>query len=123
MNKKTLIWIGVGLAIAGGVIGFKFYNKGKAEADVKQVAIKVVHDLPGYEKDPKYYDALLEHAHPAAFDDAYTMGGRRRAAKFDSIGYMRSLLARMAEEAKRDNHPEVSAALKLELKGLPAPKE
>jgi hypothetical protein len=123
MNKKTLIWIGVGLAIAGGVIGYKFYNKGKAEADAKQRAVAIVKILPGYEKDARYYDALLEHAHPAAFDDAYTMGGRRRAAMFDAMGYMRSLLSRMAEEAKRDNRTEVSAALQLELKGLPAPKE
>lgn len=111
--KRVVSWV-VGIAVMIAIVlGMKYYNKGKTEKEVKQQASEVVQRIPGYDKDPAYYDSLLEAAHPAAFDSAYKMGGRRQSAKFDAERYLERLFEGMKTKAGADQRPEVVQAIGL----------
>ena len=103
------------------MLGMKFYNKGQAGKDVKAQAVQVVQTLPGYAKEPAYYDSLLEAAHPTAFDAAYEMGGRRQSAKFDAERYLDALLDGMTAKAAADKRTDVAQAITLARKTQEAP--
>ena len=64
------------LAIIGVTVGLKFYNKNAARDDAKARLIEVC------EGDSGCVRAVEKHFEQC-FESSYSMGGRRRAAKFD----------------------------------------
>jgi len=104
---KVASTIGGFVVVVAIVLGFKFYNKGQANAEVKSEAAKIVQSLPGYQRNQAYYDSLVEHAHPIAFEVAYSMGGRRRSAKFNDQKYLSVLIAEMIKKARSDGKTDV----------------
>jgi hypothetical protein len=56
--------------------------------------------FPEYEQNKEFYLSAFEEAHQKAFSESYTMGGRRRAAKFDSETYVRILIDRIKYQAE-----------------------
>jgi hypothetical protein len=101
----------VAIVIIGAVIGFKFYNKGSAADDVLLQARETVAQCPVYTKDPAYCDMICEACHDAAFDAAYTLGGRRSSAKFDESKYWDELYRGMMARANADGRKDVADAL------------
>lgn len=101
----------IGLVVACGVVGLKFYNKGQDDSGVRKVAHQVCEQCPGYDKNGAYIDTLCNNAHKVAFDHAYKMGGRRTSTKFDEDAYWRELFTRMIGEANAEQRPDVAKSL------------
>jgi len=112
---QRLARIGIGVLVIGGVIGLKFYNKGSAEGEIHDEMHKWVASAAGYSEDPAYADALFEKCHESAFEHSYTMGGRRRGARFDDGQYIAELTRTMAAMARKDGHELLAVGL-LEMK-------
>lgn len=112
MNMKKVSRT-VGLIVVGVAVffGWKLYSKSQASEETKQEAKSFIVNMPGYAADNAYYDSLLESAHPTAFDASYSIGGRRRAAKFDEGQYYDRLLTGMIAKAEQDKRTEAFAAL------------
>ena len=108
---QKLARVGIAVLVVGGVIGLKFYNKGSAEAEIKTGMHEWVANAPGYSDDPAYAEALFEKCHPPAFENSYTVGGRRSGARFDDDRYIAELTQAMAAQAKKDGHAPFAAGL------------
>ncbi len=109
--KKVISSVATVVVVVAVVVGLKFYNKHKTSGEVLAQAESVVQTVPGYEQDPAYHDALFEKAHDEAFSEAYSMGGRRTRARFDSERYLEVLLSTMRDMARADGRQEVAASI------------
>ena len=97
---KKAIWIVVALAV---IFGLKFYNRGNDEKDVlaEMKAVIVEMGLPA--DDTTYLHGVVERVHPDAFDAAYSMGSRRRAATLDEQKYIQEVFKGMIRACTGDN--------------------
>ncbi len=112
MGRETSIGgVVLALLIVGGLIGWRFYNKGESGNDILDQIKLVVAECPSYEKNKDYFDYITEKAHEEAFDRAYTMGGRRRAATFDEGKYLIEVFAVMIDLANADKATAVATEL------------
>jgi hypothetical protein len=115
---KSVLSIVVIIAI---VLGFKFYNKSKASAAVREQAVALVQAFPEYEANKAYFDDAFDELHGQAFDQAYKMGGRRTSAKFDEDAYLAFLVGLIHRKAKSDGKSEIAESLELYRKILQLP--
>jgi len=101
-----------GIAIlAAAVLGYKFWQQSGTSNEVKAAVHSWVVDAEGYEKDPAYFDTLLDLAHESAFEANYRMGGRRRQTSFDDETYIESVFQRMQDQARVDGRDDVAASI------------
>lgn len=105
-------FIGIIIVIAI-VVGFKFYNKGKASDDIRSQTIEIVQAMPGYEENQAYIDSILEPCFATAFEASYDMGGRRRSAKFDQDKYITTLFDNLMERSKQDGKEDLAIRFKV----------
>jgi hypothetical protein len=92
--KKTSSWVGgllIGLVLIGAVFGYKYWNKSSTSDEVKQDVLKAFSAF----EDQKLIRSLVDKHHDECFDACYTMGGRRRSAKFDSDQYIQMMSQRI----------------------------
>jgi len=113
LRKKgsRLFGLAIMAALVGGVIWWKTSQRGDANAQVYAHALEIVENAPGYGEQPEIYEGLARNAHPAAFAETYSMGGRRTGASFDDERYLTLLFEDMISEAKRNGHDEAAADL------------
>jgi hypothetical protein len=99
------------VVVAGAVIGWQVYQKGKVDSEARQSLHGWVEHAEGYAANQAYFESLFEEAHPKAFKASYSSGGRRRSSSFDPDKYADLLFAGMKEAADRDGKEQVSQAI------------
>ena len=120
--QKVLFRLVPFVVIIAALVGFKYYNKSKANKQIREEAFVLVQDFPRYEEFKPYYDAAFDEHHGMAFDQSYKMGARRSGSTFDSDKYVAILVALIEHDAAEDGHAEIAQSLVLYrgLNGLPA---
>lgn len=104
----------IGLTIAGIAVGVKYYHKGQDDKDVLKVAHMIVASCDQYRANSAnqaYMDGLCDRFHPDAFDHAYHIGDKRKAAWMNNKQYFDELLDAMARQAKADGSTHIAADL------------
>lgn len=109
MGKAANVLIFV--ALVGALVWWQFSRKDKADAEVLSQMHEVVSHMQSYPNNAEYLDTLLDREHPIAFGEAYTMGSRRRPAKFDDVKYTNVLFDRMAKYCRAAGKKDVAAEL------------
>jgi len=98
---KEASWI-VSIALALGmialIVALRFWQKGGHSDEVREAAYEVFTELFSEVANPKTVRRLVDKYHDDCFAANYTMGGRRRAAKFDEEGYFKTMEMRIAGE-------------------------
>ena len=115
-GKKILSTVGTAVVIISVVVGLKFYNKSQVNAQIRGEAVAIVENVQGYGSNADYFQLLIDHAHPVAFEEAYRMGGRRRSAEFDDARYVQVLFATMLDKAKSEQRSKIANALETHAK-------
>ncbi len=104
------------------VIGFKLYNKNKASDEVRQQARVLVEQFPEYSENKDYYDSAFDRLHSKAFDQSYSLGGRRTAARFDEDKYLPILIALIQRDASQAGKTQVAESLDAHRRSLKLPQ-
>ena len=86
MDLKKVGGIVLVLAIAGGILYFKFGKKAEASDQVKKEIMAFLPRVKDYEKYKSKLTQWADEAHHKAFESAYDIGGRR-SATFDEDAY------------------------------------
>ncbi len=94
------------------VVGLKFYNRGSDDKQVLADMKEILADLDLSEEDSAYVNGILEAEHKRAFDAAYSMGGRRRAAKLDEDKYIDAVFQGMIVRCNADRKAELADTLR-----------
>jgi len=97
-RDASLAGVMVGLLVFAFVVWNHFQNEKSLYRELRAQFMAVVVHAPSYEDHPDWFDEKAELAHEAAFDRAYSRGGRRSAATFDGLLYRIDALKTMLEE-------------------------
>ena len=100
------------LLIIAAVIGWKFYNKNSASAEVKEQAMALFQDLPQYEQEREFFETAVSESHDPAFNVSYSMGGRRRGSRFDNEQYHTLLLQGVMKRADAAGKTEIAEIIR-----------
>jgi hypothetical protein len=113
-------WVGgVVLSLTISLV-FKLSNKSSDDKEVRNEMIELVHDFPDYAENSSYYTQLIDRYHHEAFEAAYSLGGRRTAAKIDAKLYLVQISSRMAAKASADGKSSVAKTLTIFNQGMQA---
>lgn len=99
MSGGRIVKIVLSLVVLAVVLGYKFYNRSDVSDATFEQMTEVVHSLPSYTANASLLDGWAKIAHDAAFSSAYSLGGRRRASKFDADKYVQEFFKSMEEQA------------------------
>ncbi len=91
-----------GVAIAGALIGFRFYNRSQTEAEVRAQLIEICED------DASCAQAVETH-YEGCFEESYSLGSRRRSGSMDATTLVSCLNTRSGEEHFEIEEPESSS--------------
>lgn len=103
--------VGIFIVIAAIAVWARMGNRDEADAAIKEQMLTLVQELPCYDGEDGYVAGLFDTQHMFAFNQAYDMGGRRRAASFDEDVYFDVLLNGMIIKARDRNKPDVVECL------------
>lgn len=106
VRKGVLVLVVIAVAVY-----FTMARQREDSRTAREQARELLIVVDGYTQDRAYYDGLLDRAHPAAFEESYESGGRRRAAKFDGPRYISMVFARMIREARQDGREDAAKSL------------
>ncbi len=93
----------VAIVIAAVVVGMQYSNKSEEADNTRAQVTELLRSLQDYAEAGPWYEGLADTHHEAAFENAYKMGSKRTATSFDRMGYIHTLLDKMAAEAERAN--------------------
>jgi len=85
-------------------LGYKSSDDKKVLAEVHEL----ITNAPDYGEHKSYYDRIVDECHPAAFDQAYRIGGRREANSMNEKQYLRLLFSGMKACAERDGEKDIA---------------
>ncbi|MEM1184331.1 MAG: hypothetical protein AAGI53_04930 [Planctomycetota bacterium] len=94
----------VALVIVGGLIFWRFSEKGGNSSEVHDIAVEMLESTPNWESHQTLYVQWLDEHHETCFEQYYDMGGRRQSASFDEFAYWNDLFPQMAASADRDGY-------------------
>ena len=104
-------WVG-GIAVSVLIsLVLKFSTKSSDDKVVRGAMIALIQEFPDYSENSTYYTKLVDRCHHDAFEAAYSMGGRRTAAKLDVKLDLIQVSSRMASKASADGKASVAATL------------
>jgi hypothetical protein len=104
--------IGIGVVIVL-LVGLKFYHKGEDDKAVLADMKSIVAELGASPADTAYLNKILDREHQRAFDAAYDIGGRRRAAKLDEDKYIQAIFKAMISQCNKDKKKQLADKLRL----------
>lgn len=110
-GKSSVPKIVFSVIVIAGVIWWKFSAQGKSDKEAHEELRHIVTKVSNFAGNQAYYGQLVDYAHPTAFKSAYSMGGRRRAAKLDAESYLLYAFDLMIQKAKQDKRNEIADAL------------
>lgn len=87
-----------GLLLFAFIIWNHFQNEKSLHRDSRAQLMAVVVEAPSYADNAEWFDEQAQLAHEAAFDRAYSRGGRRSGATFDGFVYRIDALKTMLDE-------------------------
>lgn len=93
-------------------VGLKFYNRGSDDKQVLADMKEILSGLDLSEEDSAYVNDIVEREHKRAFDAAYSMGGRRRAAKLDEDKYIDEVFNGLILRCNADRKAELADTLR-----------
>ncbi len=105
---QKAIAIVIGLCIGGALVVGRFVHLAEVGSEARDVVASYCKHMPSYATDSAYIDDLLEATHEVAFDRHDDLGGRRRAASFDTEAYFFDMFTDMAQQAKADGKEQLS---------------
>lgn len=76
-----------GVALAGVLVGFRFYNRNQTELEVRDQLVEVCAD------DRSCVEAVEVH-YEGCFEESYSLGSRRRSASMDAASLVSCLNTR-----------------------------
>jgi hypothetical protein len=97
-RDASMAGVMAGLLVFTFIIWNNFRNEKSLYRESRTQFMAVVVDAPGYADHADWFDQQAELAHQAAFDRAYSRGGRRSAATFDGVVYRVAALKTTADE-------------------------
>lgn len=98
-GAKVFGSIGGVVAVLFLTFGLRLCNKSGDDSRIKSEMQAVLHDIPNYQARASDYERMLDRFHHDAFEQAYSLGGRRKSNTFDDKRYIHLICARMAEDA------------------------
>lgn len=113
MEMRKFGSLAVFAAFVGLMVWLQFSRKGDADKELLADMKTVISDLDVYPQNATYLDELLEREHRLAFETSYTMGGRRRRARFDEAKYVEQLFGGMLADCRRRGKTEVAESLQV----------
>ncbi|HRX85131.1 MAG TPA: hypothetical protein P5572_08940 [Phycisphaerae bacterium] len=110
----------LGVVVVLGVLlfGLKLWHRGDDGKQILKEAKLMVLAMHLPAEEEAYLTTILEREHQKAFDAAYDMGRRRRAATFYEDKYLDAIFAAWIRECQADGKPELAdkvAALQAEI--------
>lgn len=93
------------------VVGLKVFNKGRDGDTIRAEAYELMTSLPDYSAHASFFEEAFPRAHKAAFEEAYSMGGRRKGASLDESAYLSVLFSSLARQARAGGEPDLAASV------------
>lgn len=109
----------------GALIVFGRMSDRDEMSDVsKTQAMTLLATVENYDRHRGFYDAWGKLAHERAFSDAFEMGGRRRASKFDPNRYMSLFFEELIDLAQGQGKQDIVKDLIAlrDKQGIPQPQ-
>lgn len=107
-RAKSGVGILITILIIGGLVWLKLSRRTDDSAEIKQQAIEIVESFDISSQQREYCMSLVDRCHDHAFSGAYTLGGRRSAAKFDADAYIQEFLTHMWRLSTADGEKQVA---------------
>lgn len=112
--KSIASWVVIAALIGGGVY-LKMSNKSEANENTKADMLNIIHEMETYPSNAQALDEMCELAHDAAFEEAYSMGGRRSSGNFNAEKYIDGFIDSMLQQAETR---QLDQKVKAELEAL-----
>ncbi len=98
-RDASMAGVMISLLVFAFVIWNHFQNEKSLHRESRAQLMAVVVEAPSYADHADWFDEQAELAHEAAFDRAYSRGGRRGGATFDAFIYRIDALETMLDAA------------------------
>ncbi|MCA9242559.1 MAG: hypothetical protein KDA32_01290 [Phycisphaerales bacterium] len=105
----------VTIAIVGGLAYFRFQANEATDQkidDTLSIVVEHVQQLPSYSQNSAFFDLHLESAHSAAFNSAYSSGGRRSPARFDAAKYAKVFCEHLSKRAQEKGDQKLDVEIR-----------
>jgi hypothetical protein len=112
MDGRKLMGIGVFVVILAVVMYTRFNNRTEASDETYEAIMTAVRELPCYQVHPDTMEETCQRAHQMAFDQAYDIGGRYRAARFDDMAYVKGFFSNIIREVEYRNDKDAIQQLR-----------
>lgn len=97
-RDASMAGVMAGLLLFAFVIWSHFQNEKSLHRESRALLMAIVVEAPSYPDHADWFDEQAELAHDAAFNRAYSRGGRRGGATFDAFLYRLNTLKAMLDE-------------------------
>ncbi len=94
--------------VLAAVLGLKFYNKSSTDTEVLNDMRNLIGKMELEPADAEYLNTVLDREHQKAFDDAYTMGGRRRSSTLDEEKYVNNIFQALIADCRSNDKGELA---------------
>ncbi len=94
-----VVGIVLALVVGVGVVMYKFSARDEYGHEIHDQIATYLQDLPDYGTHEALYIEWFENSHEEAFDNNYTLGGRRSSGRLDGDAYLDELFEKMSTAA------------------------
>lgn len=107
MNNRIVRMVVFGLVAFGVAFYMRMSRRGETGDQARATANQILAQSEGYETHQKFFELYSDLAHQSALQESYTVGGRRRADKFDGDVYMSVFIGKLMNRARDENKQDV----------------
>ncbi len=111
MDGRKLALIAIALLIAIGVIWNKMSDRSEDSDVIRAEVMELLKEVDTYDRNSGLLEVYAKTAHQRAFNEAYSMGSRRRRASFDDEVYVRVFFNSLVKSAQRMDKIRLANAL------------
>lgn len=111
MDGRKLAGIAVTILIIIIVVTTKMGDRSDDSEAIQAEAMELLKEVDGYDRNAGLLESFAKLAHQRAFEQAYSMGSRRREASFDDEVYMRVFFNQLVKSAQRMDKIRLANAL------------
>jgi hypothetical protein len=123
MDGRKIGGILVFIAVVGGFIGLKLSRRSDDSKEVRAEAMAMIAQMDLTTTDKKKVLEMADRAHDVAFNEAYSIGGRRTRTKFDEDRYLDAFFKNMVRQTEmygRNDLKKAILALRSDIDSAPA---
>ena len=111
MSGRLIFRIGLFIVVVGLVFWMRMSRRNDPSKLTFEQVAAVVRGMHNYPPNQTLVDNCTKIAHNAAFDAAYTAGGRRTPDKYNEEKYIRTFFQSMREQVHMHNKPDLENEL------------